>query len=133
MERDQLPDPTEREMQILQVLWDRGEASVREVYETLRDDLGIVQNTVQTFLRTMTEKGLVAFRKSRRSFIYRATVRPAATKQRLLDTVLQRTFDGALDQLVETAVSLRKPSPDELARLRGLLDEVESNSREDLK
>lgn len=123
------PEPTERELRILRVLWDRGEATVRDVYEALRDDLGIVQNTVQAFLRTMTEKGLVAFRKERRTFVYRPVVEPMPTKRRLLDGVLQRAFDGAIDQLVESAVSLKRPTDDEIARLRELLDEVESESR----
>ena len=54
--------PTERELDILKVLWDRGEATVREVYEELRPRLPIAQNTVQAFLRTMEEKGLVRHR-----------------------------------------------------------------------
>ena len=55
-------EPTDRELAILKILWDREEATVREVYEILREDLEIVQNTVQAFLRTMTEKGLVTHR-----------------------------------------------------------------------
>ncbi len=120
------PEPTERELQILQVLWDRGEATVREVYEALREDLGIVQNTVQAFLRTMTDKGLVTFRKERRTFVYKPCVEPTKTRERLIDGVLQRAFDGAIDQLVESAVSVKQPTADEIARLRALLDEVES-------
>jgi predicted transcriptional regulator len=126
MERNPVPEPTERELRILRILWERGEATVREVYEDLRADLGIVQNTVQAFLRTMTDKRLVAFRKQRRTFVYRPLVEPTQTKRRLLDGVLHRAFDGAIDQLVESAVALRTPTPDELARLRALLDEVES-------
>ncbi len=126
MERNHAPEPTERELQILRILWRRGEATVREVSDELRDDLGIVQNTVQTFLRTMTEKGLAAFRKDGRTFVYRATVEPAQTRRRLLDGFLSRAFDGAIDQLVESAVALRRPTDDEVTRLRQLLDEVES-------
>ena len=54
--------PTERELEILKVLWDRREASVREVFEAMSPDAGIVQNTVQAFLRTMEDKGLVRHR-----------------------------------------------------------------------
>lgn len=119
------PEPTDRELRILQVLWERGECTVREVYEALRDDLGIVQNTVQAFLRTMTEKQLVTFRKDRRTFVYRPLVEPAPTRHRLVDRLLRRAFDGALDQFVESAVSVKPPTPDELARLRALLDAIE--------
>ena len=113
-------------MQILRILWERGEATVREVYEILRADLGIVQNTIQTFLRTMTTKGLVAFRKERRTFVYRACVEPVETRKRVIASVMRRASDIALDQLVASAVSVRKPTRDEIARLRELLDEAES-------
>jgi len=54
--------PTERELEILKILWERGRASVREVYEEMRRSAPIVQNTIQAFLRTMEDKGLVASR-----------------------------------------------------------------------
>ena len=116
-----IPDPTERELLILKVLWDRGEATVREVYEALRDDVPIVQNTVQAFLRTMEEKGLVAHRTEGRTFVYRPVPRREDTKQRMVSRVLQRVFDGAIDQLVQSALSLRPPTAEELARLEELI------------
>ena len=68
------PAPTERELDILKVLWDRGEATVREVYEELSQNLPIVQNTVQAFLRTMEEKGQVRHRVEGRTFIYQPVI-----------------------------------------------------------
>jgi len=121
--------PTDRELAILKVLWDRGEATVREVYDVLRQERDIVQNTVQTFLRTMADKGLVSYRCEGRSFVYRAAVQQKATSQHLLARLMQRVFDGSLDQLVESAVSLKEPSPEELARLRELLGRLDE--RED--
>lgn len=118
------PVPTDRELAILKVLWRRGEATVRQVYEELRDELPIVQNTVQAFLRTMTEKGLVTHRTEGRTFVYRAAVAPEPTRRELLHRVLERAFDGAVDRLVAGALDLRPPSPEELARLRELLDEL---------
>ena len=124
------PVPTARELAILKVLWKSGEATVRQVYEALRDELSIVQNTVQAFLRTMTEKGLVTYRTEGRSFVYRAAVAPEATRESLLERVLQHAYDGALDQLVEGAIGLRRPSRAELDRLRKLLAEVEPREEE---
>ena len=63
--------PTERELEILKILWERGEASVRDVYEQMRQTTPIVQNTVQAFLRTMEDKGLVRHRVEGRTFIYK--------------------------------------------------------------
>ncbi len=119
--------PTDREFQILGVLWDRGEATVREVYEALRDadpGLPIVQNTVQAFLRTMEDKGLVRHRTEGRSFVYRPVPRRDETKRRLASRVLDGVFAGAIDQLVQSVLSLRRPTPDELRRLEDLIREA---------
>ena len=116
--------PTERELEILKVLWQRGEATVREVYEEMGRHAPIVQNTVQAFLRTMEEKQLVAHRLEGRTFIYRPLPRPEDTKQRLVSRVLQRVFDGAIDQLVQSALSLRQPTSDELERLEQLIEQA---------
>lgn len=121
-----LPQPTERELEILKVLWKQGEGTVRQVYEALRDELPIVQNTVQAFLRTMEEKGLVTHRTEGRSFIYRAIMQRESTAQTVVSGVMDRVFDGAMDQLVQSAFSVRKPTRDELAQLRALLDDAES-------
>jgi predicted transcriptional regulator len=121
-------EPTRRELLILKVLWDRGEASVREVHEALRDDIPIVQNTVQAFLRTMEAKGLVAHRVDGRTFIYRPVRPKDQTSRRLLSGLLDRVFDGALDQLVASALSLRAPTTEELERLRALLRESEKTA-----
>jgi predicted transcriptional regulator len=113
--------PTERELEILKILWQRGEASVREVYEEMSRHAPIVQNTVQAFLRTMEDKGLVAHRTEGRTFVYRPVPRHEDTKQRMVSRVLQRVFDGAIDQLVQSALSLRPPTAEELARLEKLI------------
>lgn len=121
--------PTKRELAILKVLWELGEGTVREVYERLRDDIPIVQNTVQAFLRTMEEKGLVTHETRGRSFVYRPSSPKETTSRQLLSGLLDRVFDGAMDQLVESALSLRKPSEAELDRLRSLVDEASKRKR----
>src|SRR5437868_11065574 len=93
--------PTERELEILKILWSRGEASVREVYEQMSRHAPIVQNTVQAFLRVMEDKGLVRHRVEGRTFIYQPVPRREETKKRLVSRVLQRVFDGAMDSLVQ--------------------------------
>lgn len=120
------PEPTTRELAILKVLWEQGEASVRQVHEELSRDLPIVQNTVQAFLRTMEAKGLVSHRTEGRTFIYRSLVPREGTSRHMLSGLLDRVFDGAMDQLVESALSLRQPTPDELERLRRLVDAADA-------
>lgn len=123
------PIPTERELEILKVLWERGEATVRQVYEELRDETGIVQNTVQAFLRTMEEKGLVRHRVEGRTFIYEPRVRRDPTNQRLASKLLGQVFDGAVDQLVQSVFSLRQPTEEELQKLEQLIAGMKKTSR----
>ena len=119
--------PTERELEILKILWDRREATVREVYDEMSRHAPIVQNTVQAFLRTMEDKGLVKHRLEGRTFVYQPLLRPQDTKQKLVSRVLHRVFDGAIDQLVQSALALRKPTPEELAKLEALIREARSS------
>ncbi len=125
-----VPNPTKRELAILRILWDRQEATVRQVYEEARKDHPIVQNTVQAFLRTMEQKGLVSHRTEGRAFIYRPVLPKDKAGRRLLSGLLDQVFDGAVDQLVQSALSLRRPSKSELDRLRALVREVERADRE---
>jgi predicted transcriptional regulator len=122
-------EPTERELQILKILWARGEATVREVYEEMSKSLPIVQNTVQAFLRTMEEKGLVKHRVEGRSFIYQPVPHHQDTKQKLVSRVLHRVFDGAIDQLVQSVLELRQPTAEELAKLEALIDDARAGKK----
>lgn len=121
--------PTERELEILEILWERGQASVREVYEQMSRSAPIVQNTVQAFLRTMEEKGLVTHRTEGRTFIYQSVPRRDETKKRLVSRMLQRVFDGAIDQLVQSAFSLRQPTKQELRNLEELIERAKSRGK----
>jgi BlaI family transcriptional regulator, penicillinase repressor len=117
-------NPTDRELEILKILWERGEASVRDVHEQMRETAPIVQNTVQAFLRTMEEKGLVRHRVEGRTFIYKPVMPREQTTKRLTTQFLQNVFDGSIDQLVETAFSHHTPTDAELTRLEELVAEV---------
>ena len=121
--------PTERELEILKILWERGRASVREVYEEMRRSAPIVQNTVQAFLRTMEDKGLVRHEVEGRTFVYEPVPRKDETERRLVSGVLQRVFDGAIDQLVQRVFSVRQPTADELAKLEHLIREHRNKGR----
>ena len=117
-----VPDPTDRELQILKSLWELGEGSVRQVHDQLAPSVPIVQNTVQAFLRTMEAKGLVTHRVAGRTFVYRPTLPREQTSRRLVDRLLRRAFDDALDQLVASAFEVRAPSEAEIQKLRALLE-----------
>jgi len=121
--------PTERELEILKILWRRGEATVREVYEEISRELPIVQNTVQAFLRTMEEKGLVRHRLAGRTFVYAPVSKREQTSQKIVANLLQKVFDGAVDQLVDSALSLKQPTAEELDRLEALIRQAKAASK----
>ena len=120
--------PTERELEILKILWQRGEATVRQVYEQMQGGSAIVQNTVQAFLRTMEDKGLVTHRVQGRSFVYSPIHRREHTSRHMVHKLLDRVYDGAIDQLVASLLSVRQPTDEELRRLQELVDSAKSRS-----
>jgi BlaI family penicillinase repressor len=117
-----VPDlaPSERELELLKVLWQLGPASVREVHEHMCPRGELAFNTVQTLLRIMDEKGLVGHRNRGRTFIYF----PKFNRQRVSSQFLHKVFDGALDQLVVSMLGVKDASPDELRELEKLIAEA---------
>jgi predicted transcriptional regulator len=114
--------PTDAEMEILAVLWQRGPSTVRDVYETLARKRELGYTTVLKFLQIMTEKGLVRRDESRRTHVYETVDREDRTQQRLLRDLLDRVFGGSKEKLLLQALAATKTTPDELAELRKLLD-----------
>lgn len=120
---DETQTPTEREQQILKVLWDLGPATVRQVYEILRLDPSaqdLAQNTIQTFLRLMEDKGLVEHTTQGRAFVYR----PLYTRQRTVSRFLKCVFDGAADELVSHLLKAKRVSDEELCSIQRMIDEA---------
>lgn len=112
--------PTPREMEILKILWEMGQASVRQVYDVMRAREDIAQNTVQTFLRIMADKGLVSHKVDGRTFIYKPNYSRETTVSRFIDNV----FDGSVDELVMNALSVKKLSDQELDSLEKMIAEA---------
>lgn len=123
---DDLPTPTPRELEILKVLWELGPRSVSEVHKALRPAGGkeLAANTVQTLLRIMETKGLVAHTESGRTFIYR----PLFSREESATRFLDRVFDGAASQLVSTLLRAEKIPPAELEQLRQLINQARKAS-----
>jgi BlaI family transcriptional regulator, penicillinase repressor len=109
--------PSERELEILKVLWDLGKGSVRDVYEQLAPNGEVHFNTVQTLLRIMEDKGLVRHRASGRTFIYS----PSHGREQVTRRFLHKVFNGALDQMVLTLLQTEDASATELRELERLI------------
>ena len=123
--RDVLPRPTQAELEILRVLWDRGRASVREVVDALSVRRAAGYTTILKLLQIMTEKGLVTRDERLRTHVYVATLEREQTQRQLLDDLLERAFEGSAGRLVMQALSARRASREELAEIRALLERLE--------
>jgi|SRR5690606_3914646 len=110
---------TEREADVMAVLWERGPSTVAEVRERLSDDLAYT--TVLTILRTLEEKGYVAHEQEGRAHRYEATVARESARRSALQALTRRFFDGSKALLLAHLVDDEKLSDDDMERIKGLL------------
>jgi BlaI family transcriptional regulator, penicillinase repressor len=116
--------PTERELDLLKVLWERGPSSVREVYELLSRSEDLSFTTVQTMLQVMFDKGLVERELMGRSLIYTAKVKREEAERAMVGDLLERLFNGSAQQLLARALDVKKASPEELRAIQTLINKA---------
>ena len=119
------PRPTDAELAILNVLWQRGPSTVRDVHQELSTSQGSGYTTVLKLLQIMTEKGLVVRDESERAHVYEARLSERRTQRQLLGDLVDRAFGGSSVKLVLHALSDRPASTEELRNIRALLDQLE--------
>jgi predicted transcriptional regulator len=127
MSKPTLPHPTDMELAILQVLWNRGPSTVREVHETLSHNRTTGYTTTLKLMQIMAEKGLVTRDESNRTHIYQPVGNREGTRQQLVRNLLDRAFEGSAKTLVMQALSANEASAEELEEIRKLLDSLERN------
>lgn len=126
-----IPRPTESELAILNVLWERGAATVRDVHEALYGSEG-GYTTALKLLQVMHGKGLVIRDESQRAHLYRPAISRNATQRRALTDLVQRMFNGSPGELVLRALGGEQaPSVEELEQIRALLDRLEQGQSHD--
>jgi BlaI family transcriptional regulator, penicillinase repressor len=125
----QPPRPTDAELAILSVLWERGPSTVRDVHDELNRHTATGYTTVLKLLQIMTEKGLVVRDETQRAHIYEARYSEQKTQRQLLSDLVDRAFGGSAAKLVMQALSGRKANPDELTLIRNLLDRLEGETK----
>lgn len=119
------PRPTDAELSILRVLWERGPSTVREVHDDLSNSQATGYTTVLKLLQIMTEKGLVVRDESQRAHIYEARYSEQKTQRQLLTDLMERAFGGSPAKLVMQALSANTTSAEELSEIRDLLGRLE--------
>lgn len=120
--------PTNAELSILQVLWQRGPSTVREVHDELSKTRDTGYTTVLKIMQIMADKGLLQREEENRAHVYRPTQSPELSKRNLVGDLMDKAFGGSAGELVMHALTAKKASPEELAGIRKLLDELEKKS-----
>lgn len=116
--------PTESELEILQVLWEKGNATVREVHETLLIVKDVGYTTTLKLMQIMNEKGLVFRNDSSRTHIYEAAVEKEITQNFMLNKFITNLFGGSSSQLVMQALGNAKVTPQELDEIQSMIDQL---------
>ena len=130
MQKNEPPRPTDAELGILRVLWQRGPSTVRDVQESLNESRPTGYTTVLKMLQIMTEKGLVRRDEQQRAHVYEAQFAQQQTQRQIVGDLLNRVFDGSASNLLMHALATKKgTSPEELSQIRDILDEFERGER----
>jgi BlaI family penicillinase repressor len=116
--------PTESELEILQLLWSKGLATVREVHEDLAQIKDVGYTTTLKLMQIMHEKGLVKRDDSMRTHVYQAAVNKEKTQRHLLNKMIDSLFGGSPTQLVIQALGETKASAEELEKIQVLLNDL---------
>ena len=122
MTRPSAPRPTDAELAILRVLWERGPSTVRHVHEQLARDRPAAYTTALKLLQIMTEKGLVERDERERTHVYRARLGEEQTQRQLVRDLADRAFGGSAAKLVLQALASRRATPEELRDIRKAID-----------
>ncbi|HEU4555712.1 MAG TPA: BlaI/MecI/CopY family transcriptional regulator [Chitinophaga sp.] len=122
--------PTESELEILRVLWEKGPSTVREVHEILEKSKDAGYTTTLKLMQIMHEKGLLQRDTSSKTHIYAAAISQENTQRQLLDKMIDTVFNGSASQLVLQALGNHKSSREELEKIKQYLDEIEKQQQQ---
>jgi predicted transcriptional regulator len=118
-----LPKPTEAELELLRVLWEKGPATVRDLYDAVNLQRAVGYTSVLKILQIMTEKGLVEREESAKAHVYRAAASQEATQNQMLRDLSERLFSGSAAQLAMHALAMQPASAEELDEIRKLIEQ----------
>ncbi|MGE5294793.1 MAG: BlaI/MecI/CopY family transcriptional regulator [Solirubrobacterales bacterium] len=127
MAKQDIPRPTDGELTILRVLWERGPSTVRQVHRAVCEDRETAQTTTLKLMQIMTDKGLLSRDDSDRPAVYSPAITQEKTQRQLLRNLLDKAFCGSTGKLVMRALSLKQTSPGEREEIRKLLDQLEGD------
>ena len=119
------PSPTDAELEILRILWERGASTVREVHPAISERKSVGYTTVLKQMQVMHQKGLLARSDRFRSHVYEPAQSQTLMQRRLASSMLHQVFDGSARQLLQSALAGRRVDATELDEIRQVLDQYE--------
>jgi predicted transcriptional regulator len=122
--KEPLPPLTEAQIEIMNVIWNRGETTVGEVWAELSRQRPIVRNTIQTTVVRLEEKGWLKHRVEGNTFYYRATQPARAARKRMIRRLVETVFHGSTEGLLMAILEDQNLSQDEAARFRAQIDQA---------
>ena len=123
--------PTDRELEALKVLWERGEATVRELCDALNErGAELAYTTVLSLLQVMEQKGLASHRRDGKAYVYAASIERASTLGQMAGGFLDRVFDGAVNEYLVHALESRRLSARELDELEAMVASAKQQAKE---
>lgn len=129
MNKKQIPQPTDSELEILQLLWQNGESTVRQINELLNKVREVGYTTTLKLMQIMLEKNLVVRNANQRTHIYAANVTEADTQKKLLERFVDATFRGSSLKLVMQALGNNKTTQEELEEIKELIKQIENKNK----
>jgi len=117
--------PTEKELEILQILWNRGPCAVKDVHEDLGGEKTNGYTTILKLLQIMHEKGLVTRQKTGKLHLYQAAHSQESTRQQMVDKIINTVFKGSAMQLVMSALGNNRSSKEELGEIKKYLEKLQ--------
>jgi len=116
--------PTESELEILQILWEKGTCTVRDVHEILEKSKDAGYTTTLKLMQIMHEKGLVSRDTSAKTHIYKAIINQEKTQQHLVNRMIDNVFNGSAARLVMQALGNHSASKEEIDSIKKYLDQL---------
>lgn len=130
MAKKKLPPPlSEGQLEVMEVVWDRGEVSVTEVWNALKDRREIARNTVQTIMLRLDERGWLEHQEVGKHFTFRAAHPRQSSRRQLVQRLVDTAFNGSTDGLVLALLQERGVSDEEAERIRGLIADAEQQAK----
>lgn len=116
---------TELQLTILRILWERGEATVQDIWEALHPERGLAQTTIATMLSRLERRGVVTRRAQARQYHYKAAVTEEEVQHSMVGELTERLFDGDVTALMQHLISGKDVSPGDLAKIREMIERAE--------